>query len=54
MPTVVRAGGVLKYSFQTSSKALKSLRSSRNTWALTMRSSEEPAASKVFARFFST
>ena len=54
MPTVVRAGGVGKYSRHTSSKAAKSLRSSRNTWALKTRSSDDPAASKVRARLSRT
>src|SRR5215470_1837741 len=54
VPTVVRAGGTLKYSFHTSSKAKKSLRSVRKTCALKTLSSELPAASKVFFRFSRT
>ena len=48
VPTVVRAGGTLKYSFHTSSKPLKFWRSVRKTCALKTLSSELPAASKVF------
>lgn len=47
VPIVVRGGGTSKYSFQTSSKAAKSLRSMRKTCAFVTFSSELPAAGKV-------
>ena len=47
MPTVVRGGGTLKYSFQTSSNPQKFFKSVMKTCAFTTLSSELPAASNV-------
>ena len=54
MPMVVRGGGDVKNSRQTSSKALKLARSVWNTCAFTTWSSDVPAALNVWAKFSRT